>query len=62
LAELPPAFAGFTILHISGLHADMNEFAMGNLIPLVKDMLSDGLDSSASFCRRNVVTLSTPAL
>src|SRR6202035_96342 len=34
-AELPPAFDGFTILHISDLHADMNEVAMGNLIQLV---------------------------
>jgi hypothetical protein len=24
-AELPPAFDGFTILHISDLHVDMNE-------------------------------------
>ena len=34
-AELPSeAFDGFTILHISNLHADMNEVAMGNLIQL----------------------------
>ena len=35
-AELPLAFDGFTILHISDLHADMNEVAMGNLIQLVR--------------------------
>src|SRR6266576_2108272 len=40
-AELPPAFDGFTILHISDLHADMNEVAMGNLIQLVRDMQYD---------------------
>src|SRR5260370_17221296 len=39
--ELPPAFDGFTILHISDLHADMNEVAMGNLIQLVEDMQYD---------------------
>jgi uncharacterized protein len=26
-AELPPAFDGFTILHMSDLHVDMNEVA-----------------------------------
>ena len=40
-AELPLAFDGFTILHISDLHADMNEVAMGNLIQLVRDMQYD---------------------
>jgi predicted MPP superfamily phosphohydrolase len=40
-AELPPAFDGFTILHISDLHADMNEVAMGNLIELVGGMQYD---------------------
>jgi hypothetical protein len=40
-AELPPAFDGFTILHISDLHADMNEVAMGNLIQLVGGMQYD---------------------
>jgi uncharacterized protein len=40
-AELPPAFDGFTILHISDLHADMNEAAMGNLIQLVGGMQYD---------------------
>jgi predicted MPP superfamily phosphohydrolase len=40
-AELPPAFDGFTILHISDLHADMNEVAMENLIQLVGGMQYD---------------------
>jgi len=40
-AELPLAFDGFSILHISDLHADMNEVAMGNLIQLVRDMQYD---------------------
>jgi uncharacterized protein len=40
-AELPPAFDGFTILHISDLHADMNEVAMGNLVQLVRDIQYD---------------------
>src|SRR5258707_12538076 len=39
--ELPPAFDGFTILHISDLHADMNEVAIGNLIQLVEGMQYD---------------------
>ena len=30
--ELPPLFDGFTILHISDLHADINETAMRNLV------------------------------
>jgi predicted MPP superfamily phosphohydrolase len=40
-AELPPAFDGFTILHISDLHADVNEVAMWNLIQLVGGMQYD---------------------
>src|SRR6267154_4932405 len=40
-AELPPAFDGFTILHISDLHADMNEVAMRNLIQLLEGMQYD---------------------
>jgi predicted MPP superfamily phosphohydrolase len=40
-STLPPAFDGFTILHISDLHADMNEAAMGNLVQLVKGMRYD---------------------
>lgn len=40
-AELPPAFDGFTILHISDLHVDMNEVAMRNLIQLIGGMKYD---------------------
>ena len=40
-AELPPAFDGFTILHISDLHVDMNEVAMRHLIELVGGMRYD---------------------
>jgi predicted MPP superfamily phosphohydrolase len=40
-AELPPAFDGFTILHISDLHVDMNEVAMQHLIELVGGMQYD---------------------
>jgi hypothetical protein len=35
LKELPTAFDGFTILHISDLHVDTNEIAMKNLIELL---------------------------
>src|SRR5882672_1714502 len=40
-AKLPPAFDGFTILHISDLHVDMNEVAMQHLIELVGGMRYD---------------------
>ena len=40
-AELPPAFDGFTILHISDLHVDMNEVAMQHLIELIGGMQYD---------------------
>jgi uncharacterized protein len=36
--ELPPLFDGFTILHISDMHVDMNEAAMQRLIELVGDV------------------------
>ncbi len=39
--DLPPRFAGFTILHISDLHADMNEVAMQRLGELVGDIRYD---------------------
>ncbi len=39
LPGLPPAFDGYTILHISDMHVDMNPGAMRNLARLV-----DGLD------------------
>jgi len=38
---LPPLFEGFTILHISDLHVDMNEVAMNRLIELVRSMQYD---------------------
>ncbi len=40
-AELPPAFDGLAILHISDLHADMNEVAMDNLVQLVGGLQYD---------------------
>ena len=39
--SLPPLFDGFTILHISDLHVDMNEVAMNRLIELVGSMQYD---------------------
>ena len=39
--SLPPLFDGFTILHISDLHVDMNEVAMNTLIELVGSMQYD---------------------
>jgi predicted MPP superfamily phosphohydrolase len=40
-ADLRPAFDGFTILHISDLHVDMNKVAMQHLIELVGGMQYD---------------------
>ena len=39
--DLPPLFDGFTILHISDMHVDMNEVAMQRLIELVGEMRYD---------------------
>jgi predicted MPP superfamily phosphohydrolase len=39
--ELPPLFDGFTILHLSDMHVDMNEAAMQRMIELVGDMRYD---------------------
>jgi predicted MPP superfamily phosphohydrolase len=39
--DLPPLFDGFTILHISDMHADMNEVAMQRLCELVGEMRYD---------------------
>jgi hypothetical protein len=39
--ELSPLFDGFTILHLSDMHVDMNEAAMQRLIELVGDMRYD---------------------
>jgi predicted MPP superfamily phosphohydrolase len=38
---LPPGFDGFTILHISDMHVEMNEGAMQRLIELVPDLSYD---------------------
>ena len=38
LAGLPPSFAGFTILHISDMHVDINQGAMHRLIELLHDI------------------------
>ncbi len=40
-AALPDAFDGYTILHISDMHADMNEAAMRNVSELVDGMRYD---------------------
>ena len=39
--DLPSRFDGFTILHISDLHADMNAVAMQRMIELVDDLRYD---------------------
>jgi uncharacterized protein len=39
--RLPPAFADFTILHLSDLHADISEGAMQHLIRIVGDLKYD---------------------
>jgi predicted MPP superfamily phosphohydrolase len=39
--RLPPSFDGFSILHISDMHADMNQRAMSRLIELVEEMRYD---------------------
>ena len=40
-AELPALFDGFTILHISDMHVDMNQAAMSHLIELVGGLRYD---------------------
>jgi uncharacterized protein len=40
-ARLPPAFDGFTLLHISDTHADMNPRAMDRMIALVQGLSYD---------------------
>jgi predicted MPP superfamily phosphohydrolase len=39
--DLPPLFDGFTMLHISDLHVDMNEGAMRHLMKLADDLQYD---------------------
>ncbi|HUH85928.1 MAG TPA: metallophosphoesterase [Stellaceae bacterium] len=41
LKRLPPAFDGFTILHLSDLHVDTNQGAMACLLALVADLRYD---------------------
>jgi predicted MPP superfamily phosphohydrolase len=41
IKELPPLFDGFTILHLSDMHVDMNERAMRHVIELVGDLRYD---------------------
>ena len=41
IRQLPPRFDGYTILHLSDLHTDMNEVAMRRLGELVGDMRYD---------------------
>src|SRR3974377_1121374 len=41
LVQLPAAFDGFTILHLSDMHVDMSQGAMKRLIELVDDMRYD---------------------
>jgi predicted MPP superfamily phosphohydrolase len=41
LASLPPRFDGYSILHISDMHADMSEDAMRRVIELVADLRYD---------------------
>jgi uncharacterized protein len=39
--KLPPVFNGFTLLHLSDLHVDMNEAAMRRLVQLIPDLRYD---------------------
>jgi predicted MPP superfamily phosphohydrolase len=39
--DIPPKFEGFTILHLSDLHADMNPGAMQRLIELLREVQYD---------------------
>ncbi len=39
--DLPPRFDGFTILHLSDMHVDMNEVAMQRVIELVGELSYD---------------------
>jgi predicted MPP superfamily phosphohydrolase len=47
--DLPPAFDGFTILHISDLHADMNGPAMARLAALLPDLRYDACVLTGDF-------------
>jgi uncharacterized protein len=39
--DLPPAFDGFTVLHVSDMHVDMNAGAMQRLVELLRDLRYD---------------------
>jgi predicted MPP superfamily phosphohydrolase len=41
IGNLPPEFAGYTILHLSDMHVDMNPGAMARLIELLPDLSWD---------------------
>jgi predicted MPP superfamily phosphohydrolase len=47
--ELPAAFDGFTILHISDMHVDMNEGAMRHLVQLLDDLHYDACVLTGDF-------------
>lgn len=49
LPSLPAAFAGFTILHISDMHVDMNPGAMQRLIELLPDLSYDACVLTGDF-------------
>ena len=51
--ELPPLFDGFTILHLSDMHVDMNEAAMQHLIELVGDIRYDSCVLTGDYRGKN---------
>jgi len=48
-AGLPPAFAGFTILHMTDLHVEMNHGAMDRVIELLPDLDYDACVLTGDF-------------
>ena len=55
--ELPPLFDGFTILHLSDMHVDMNEAAMQRLIELVSDRALRSMCSNRRLSREELWTV-----
>ena len=49
LPKLPPAFEGFTLLHLSDLHVDMNEGAMARLVELAQGLAYDAVAMTGDF-------------
>ena len=49
LASLPPAFDGYTLLHLSDLHLDMNEALVERLIERVRDLRRDACVLTGDF-------------